>query len=51
MEPFVSSKQGVRGAGIGLALVAAFLEAVGGTASFDREDGRTYMRMEIPAAR
>lgn len=51
MEPFVSGKQGVRGAGIGLALVAAFLEAVNGSISFDREDGRTTVRMEIPAAR
>ncbi|WP_041265163.1 sensor histidine kinase [Gemmatimonas aurantiaca] len=50
MEPFVSGKQGVRGAGIGLALVAAFLEVVNGSIAFEREDGRTTVRLEMPAA-
>ena len=50
MEPFVSGKQGVRGAGIGLALVAAFLEAVNGTIGFERESGMTVTRVEMPAA-
>lgn len=50
MEPFVSSKQGVRGAGIGLALVGAFLEAAGGTMSVHRDENRTSVRLRIAAA-
>lgn len=40
----------MRGAGIGLALVAAFLEVVNGSIAFEREDGRTTVRLEMPAA-
>ncbi|WP_337172042.1 HAMP domain-containing sensor histidine kinase [Gemmatimonas aurantiaca] len=50
MEPFVSGKQGVRGAGIGLALVAAFLEAINGSIGFERENGTTVTRVEMPVA-
>ncbi len=35
-EPFVTSKQGVRGAGIGLAIVAAFVSTIGGAIHFQR---------------
>lgn len=52
-EPFVTSKQGVRGAGIGLAIVAAFVHALGGSIQFDRIDGtagaRTRVRLTLPA--
>ena len=52
-EPFVTSQQGVRGAGIGLAIVAAFVHTLGGSLQFDRigEDGslRTRVRLVLPA--
>lgn len=54
MEPFVTTKSGVRGAGMGLALASAFCEAIGGTASFAREgDGaaaRTVVTLRLPTA-
>jgi len=58
-EPFVTSKQGVRGAGIGLAIVAAFVRTLGGSLHFERIDGgsdftsagtpRTRVRVILPA--
>jgi signal transduction histidine kinase len=52
-EPFVTSKQGIRGAGIGLAIVAAFVHTLGGSIQFDRIDGadgaRTRVRLTLPA--
>jgi signal transduction histidine kinase len=53
-EPFVTSKQGVRGAGIGLAIVAAFVQTLGGSLQFDRIDGDgstlwTRARLVLPA--
>ena len=53
-EPFVTSKQGVRGAGIGLAIVAAFVHTLGGSLQFDRIGGdgstlRTRARLVLPA--
>jgi signal transduction histidine kinase len=52
-EPFVTSKQGVRGAGIGLAIVAAFVHTLGGSIQFDRIDttagARTRVRLTLPA--
>lgn len=54
-EPFVTSKQGVRGAGIGLAIVAAFVRTLGGSLQFDRVDGdgsespRTRVRIVLPS--
>ena len=60
-EPFVTSKQGVRGAGIGLAIVAAFVRTLGGSLHFERIDGasdaasagtlRTRVRVILPADR
>jgi signal transduction histidine kinase len=51
-EPFVTSKHGIRGAGIGLAIVAAFVHALGGSIHFDRIDGtagaRTRVRLTLP---
>jgi signal transduction histidine kinase len=51
-EPFVTSKQGIRGAGIGLAIVAAFVHTLGGSIHFDRIDGtagaRTRVRLTLP---
>ncbi len=52
-EPFVTSKKGIRGAGIGLAIVAAFVRTLGGSIHFDRIDGttgaRTRVRLTLPA--
>jgi signal transduction histidine kinase len=53
-EPFVTSKHGVRGAGIGLAIVAAFVHTLGGSLQFDRINGngstlRTRARLVLPA--
>lgn len=52
-EPFVTSKQGIRGAGMGLAIVAAFVHTLGGSIHFDRIDGtggvRTRVRLTLPA--
>ena len=52
-EPFVTSRPGVRGAGIGLAIVAAFVHTLGGSIQFDRVDGtageRTRVRLTLPA--
>ncbi len=51
-EPFVTSKEGVRGAGIGLAIVAGFVRTLGGSIQFDRVDGttgaRTRVRLTLP---
>ena len=51
-EPFVTSKKGVRGAGIGLAIVAGFVRTLGGSIQFDRVDGttgaRTRVRLTLP---
>ena len=53
-EPFVTSKKGVRGAGVGLAIVASFVHALGGSIHFGRIDGggggrRTRVRLTFPA--
>jgi len=52
-EPFVTSKKGIRGAGIGLAIVAAFVHTLGGSMHFDRINGpdgaRTRVRLTLPA--
>lgn len=48
-EPLVSAKSGVRGAGIGLAIVAAFCGAVGGTFGQTHEGGRTTVSLRLPA--
>jgi signal transduction histidine kinase len=49
----VTSRPGVRGAGIGLAIVAAFVHTLGGSIQFDRVDGtagiRTRVRLTLPA--
>ncbi len=55
-EPFVTSKDGVRGAGIGLAIVAAFVRTLGGSLHFERTEAthgapRTRVRVIVPAAR
>ncbi len=60
-QPFVTSKQGLRGAGIGLAVVAAFVDTLGGSLKFERTDGashatsagspRTRVRVVLPTDR
>jgi signal transduction histidine kinase len=47
-EPFVTAKTGVRGAGMGLALVTAFVAAQDGTVSFGRDGHETVVRLELP---
>jgi nitrogen-specific signal transduction histidine kinase len=47
-EPFVSAKGGVRGAGMGLALVTAFASAQQGTVAFARDGQDTVVRLELP---
>lgn len=47
--PLVSGKTGVRGAGMGLAIVAAFVGALGGTMAHARVDGRTVVELRLPA--
>jgi signal transduction histidine kinase len=53
-EPFVTSKQGVRGAGIGLAIVGAFVRALDGSVQFDRVSdpapARTRARVVLPGS-
>ncbi len=54
-EPFVTSKQGVSGAGIGLAMADMFMRTLGGSIHFTRIDGaaagtrRTRVRAVLPA--
>jgi signal transduction histidine kinase len=47
-EPFVTSKTGVRGAGLGLALTNAFALALGGALTVERTDGETRVGMTLP---
>jgi len=47
-EPLVSAKAGVRGAGMGLAIVSAFCGAVGGTLGQTHEDGHTTVSLRLP---
>ena len=46
-DPFVTTKSS--GTGLGLALVAKFVEELGGVVEFDRENGRTVFRVLLPA--
>lgn len=48
-EPLVSAKAGVRGAGMGLAIVSAFCGAVGGTLGQTHEDGQTTVSLRLPS--
>lgn len=49
-EPLTTGKTGVRGAGMGLAIVAAFAGTLGGSVAQDRADGRTTVSVRLPAA-
>ena len=49
-DPLVTTKEGIRGAGIGLTLVAAFLEACGGQLRVSREANGTAVTVELPVA-
>jgi signal transduction histidine kinase len=49
-EPLVSGKSGVRGAGMGLAIVAAFVGTLSGTLSQSHADGRTVVTVHLPVA-
>lgn len=46
--PFITGKEGVRGAGMGLTLVAAFLGALDGTLEFVRDGNATVARLSLP---
>lgn len=48
-EPLVSAKNGIRGAGMGLAIVAAFCGTLGGTLGQTHEDGHTTVSLRLPA--
>jgi signal transduction histidine kinase len=48
-DPFVTTKQGVRGAGFGLTLASAFARSAGGKIVREREDGRTHVSMWLPS--
>ncbi len=48
-EPLVSARTGVRGAGMGLAIVAAFCGTLGGTLGQTHEDGHTTVSLRLPA--
>jgi len=47
-EPFVTGKP--EGVGLGLAVARSVAEAHGGLVSWDRQDGRTCFRVELPRA-
>lgn len=47
-DPFVTSKSGVRGAGLGLTLARATAWAAGGELTLGSHDGRTAARMYLP---
>jgi signal transduction histidine kinase len=49
-EPFVTTKSGVRGAGMGLAIATAFAAASGGRLVRAREDGETAVSIYLPLA-
>ncbi len=49
-EPFVTTKDGVRGAGFGLSIARAFARASGGTLTRERADGRTIVSLWLPAS-
>lgn len=48
-EPFITTKQGVRGAGMGLALVNAFAVAMKGTFALQRDGAHTLAELALPA--
>lgn len=48
VEPLVTGKSGVRGAGMGLAIVGAFVGALGGTMDMERRDERTIVSLRLP---
>lgn len=50
-EPLVTSKNGVRGAGMGLSLACAFAAAVGGTLTIERVETRTVVALRLPVRR
>ncbi len=49
-EPMVTGKTGVRGAGMGLAIVGAFVDTLGGTLDVERRDARTVVTVRLPLA-
>ena len=48
-DPFVTTKEGVRGAGFGLTLASAFARHAGGKIVRERRDDRTHVSMWLPA--
>jgi signal transduction histidine kinase len=50
LEPLVSTKAGIRGAGIGLSLVAGFVDVLGGTLDIRRDGAVTVVAMTLPLA-
>lgn len=50
VEPMVTGKAGGRGAGMGLAIVGAFVDTLGGTLEVERRDARTVVTVRLPLA-
>lgn len=48
-DPYVTTKQGVRGAGFGLTLAAAFARGAGGRIVRERANARTHVAIWLPA--
>ena len=49
-DPFVTTRRGVRGAGLGLSLVRGFAERSGGGSTLDSRPGATTVTLELPRA-
>lgn len=50
VEPMVTGKAGGRGAGMGLAIVGAFVDTLGGTLEVERRDAHTVVTVRLPLA-
>jgi C4-dicarboxylate-specific signal transduction histidine kinase len=48
-DPYVTTKHGVRGAGFGLTLAAAFARSAGGRIVRERAQDRTHVSIWLPA--
>lgn len=49
-EPMITGKTGVRGAGMGLAIVGAFVDTLDGTLEVERREAHTVVTVRLPLA-